>query len=128
MRTTTQIPRKQWQAYFDDFTHKYLPDDSSGLVAIRAMSMRIGDQVYSQNTRLMGLSYDPKDDVFEVQLSGSDHLMFRPKEIWVLETGAEEEDDLVAIFEVVGREGTKELLHVRKVGPLVQRTDSQYEH
>lgn len=114
MATTTQIPRDEWPAYFDNFSRQHLRGDRPGLVTVEVLSPRLGDQVYAANARLVGLVFDPHADAFEVQLEGADHLTFQPKELWVLEG----EPDLIAVFELVHADGTKELIHVREGGPL----------
>ncbi len=114
MVTTTQIPRAQWPDYFDNFTKQHLQNDLPDLVTLEVLSPRLGDQVYAQNARLVGLSYDPKDDNFEVLLDGADHLAFQPTEIWVLEG----DPNVIAVFELVHADGTKELIHVKEGGPL----------
>jgi len=114
MATTTQIPRADWPAYFDDFSRQHLRGDRPGLVTLEVLSPRLGDQVYAANARLVGLTFDPRADAFEVLLDGADHLSFKPTEIWVLE-GAPE---LLAVFELVHADGTRELIHVREGGPL----------
>ncbi len=115
MATTTQIPRAQWPDYFDNFTKQHLRHEFPDLVTVQVLSPRLGDQVYAENAHLVGLSYDPKADTFEVMLEGADHLAFQPTEIWVLEG----DTDGIAVFELVHADGTKELIHVKGGGPLV---------
>jgi hypothetical protein len=37
---------------------------------------------------LLGISYDPKDDIIEIALEGVDHLIPKPREVYVEENGA----------------------------------------
>lgn len=116
MAKTTQIPRGEWSDYFDNFTRQHVRNDLPDLVTIEVLSPRLGDQVYAQNARLLGLSFDPHSDAFAVMLSGADHMTFKPAEIWVLEGDA----DVIAVFELVQEDGTKQLIHVKAGGPLVE--------
>lgn len=121
MAKTTQIPREQWPDYFDDFTRQHLRNDRPDLVTLEVLSPRMGDQVYAHNARLLGLSYDPRSQAFEVLLDGADHMTFQPAEIWVLEG----DSDVIAVFELVQADGTKQLIHVKQGGPLMQRESDE---
>ncbi|WAS99362.1 DUF5335 family protein [Nannocystis punicea] len=115
MKTTKQLPVHEWKTYFDGFTRKHLRPEAAGIVTIQAVSLQIGDQVFAQNARLLGIAYDPHGKTLEVQLEGSDHLVFRPAEVWVLEG---DRDDVIATFELVRPDGIKEILHVQGGGPI----------
>lgn len=117
MKSTKQLPMDQWKPYFEAFTRKHLRPDAAGIVTIEAVSSSIGDQVLATNARLLGLSYDPHGKMLEVQLEGSDHLVFKPAEVWVLEG---DRDDVIATFELVRPDGVKEILHVQGGGPIEQ--------
>lgn len=119
MAHTREIPRGQWQQYFDAFTRQHLRE-TPGVVTVEAMSNEIGDQVLATGARLSGLTYDPHGEALEALLEGDDHLVFRPKEVWVLEG---DRADTIATFEFVREDGTKEILHVQGGGP-VRKTDS----
>ncbi len=115
MAKTTQIPRDEWSDYFDNFTRQHLRNDLPDLVTLEVLSPRLGDQVYAQNARLLGLSFDPHSEAFEVLIDGADHMIFQPAEIWVLEG----DTAVIAVFELVHADGTKQLIHVKEGGPLV---------
>jgi len=123
MATTTQIPRADWQSFFDQFTQRHLRNERPDLVTLQVLSPRLGDQIYAQNARLVGLSFDPHSDSFEVLIEGADHLAFQPTEIWMLEGGT----DGIAVFELVHADGTKELIHVKEAGPPVPTADAPTE-
>jgi len=109
MSTTKQLPRAEWQVYFDRFTRAHLRDDRPGAATLEVVSPIFGDQYEASALRLLGLVYDPKSNAFEVALEGVDHLVFEPREIWILE----EEPGLIATIEVVERDGGKEIIYVR---------------
>lgn len=115
MAKTTQIPRDEWSDYFDNFTRQHLRNDPPDLVTLEVLSPRLGDQVYAQNARLLGLSFDPHSEAFEVLIDGADHMIFQPAEIWVLEG----DTAVIAVFELVHADGTRQLIHVKEGGPLV---------
>lgn len=116
MPTTRQIPREEWQQYFDSFTRRHL-GQTGGVVNVQALSQDIGDQVLAEHAHLTGLSYDPHDQVLSAMLEGAEHLVFRPAEVWVLEG---DHEDVLATFEFVHEDGTKEILQVQGGGAVTQ--------
>lgn len=111
---TKRIAPEKWQTYFDRFARQYLKDDEPETATIEVISPTLGDQFEVKALRLLGVSYDPKDNVFELQLEDVDHLVFEPVEIWVLEG----EGGFISTLEVVHSDGTKEIIHLRKSSPL----------
>jgi hypothetical protein len=120
MSTTKRLHRGEWKDYFDRFTHDRLKDDAPSAVTVEVMSPTLGDQFEVSAVRLLGLAYDPKSQAFEVLLEGVDHLVFYPTEIWVLEG----EPGFISTIEVVKPEGEKEIIYVRRSGPLALRYES----
>lgn len=117
---TKQIPREQWKGYFDRFTRQHLKDDEPEAATIEVVSPTLGDQFEVKAVRLLGLSYDHKSEVFELQLEDMEHLVFEPAEIWAIE----QEGGFVSALEVVRRDGVKEILYLRKSGPLAPRYEA----
>ena len=50
---------------------------------IEVASLDLGDQVQAEWLPLIGIAYDPNDDVVEVALDGLDHMIHRPREIYL---------------------------------------------
>jgi hypothetical protein len=119
MGVTKQIPRREWKAYFEGFTRQYVDDQSPEAVTIEVVSPTLGDQLAAEGARLLGFTYDPKSNAFEVLVEGIDHLAYEPTEIWAIE----DEDGFVSEIEVVEAGGTKDLFHVRRDGPPARRHD-----
>jgi hypothetical protein len=119
MGSTKQIPREEWKETFDRFTAEHLKDTGEGApeaATVEIVSPRLGDQLEFEDVRLLGLAYDPMIRAFLVLLEDVDHLVFYPSEIWVLEG----EEGTVTI-EVVGEDGGKEIIYVRRSGPPAPR-------
>ena len=105
MMKTKKIEKTQWESYFDSITN-FL----KGKVAtIDVTSLDIGDQLQANEVALFGLTYDPKNDLFEVSLEGLDHLILQPKEIYVLNG----EDGIEAI-EIVTNKGVKQVITLKQ--------------
>ena len=50
---------------------------------VEVASLRLGDQIAADWAPIVGVSYDPKDDVFSVHLPNLDHLIRRPSALAV---------------------------------------------
>lgn len=117
MAKMKRIPNDQWMEYFDAFTKRYLRDDLSEKVRIEVVSPELGAQLQADAVRLRGISYDPKSKAFEVLLEKMDHLVFHPKEVWVVE----EKDGFLSAVEFVHDAETKEILTIRRTAELTLR-------
>ena len=96
-----QFEKSQWRTYFDRM--------SKALVGKRAeievASLKLGDQIEAEWLPLLGISYDPKDDIIEIALEGVDHLIPKPREVYVEENGLE-----LSSLEVIDAEGTHQII------------------
>ena len=79
---------------------------------IEIASLDLGNQIQAKSLPLLGLVYDPNDDMVEVALDGLDHMVHKPREIYV-DTGA---GGLMSV-EIIDAEGTKQL--VKLTDPLM---------
>ena len=75
----TQLAKAQWQPYFDRVA-KVL---GTKQVQIEVVGLGLGDQIEADWIPLIGVSYDPKNDVLAVIAEGVDHLIRRPKQIHI---------------------------------------------
>jgi hypothetical protein len=99
-----KLDKKEWKPFFDRIS-KIMEGKQ---VEIEVASLKLGDQVEAEWPPLLGFAYDSKDDVFEVALEGVDHLIQRPREIYV-DGGPVELNGL----EVVDAEGVKQIVKLR---------------
>ena len=72
-----QVDKTEWSVLFDTFT-KTLPGKRA---EIEVASLDLGDQIEAEWAPLIGLTYDPKNDLIEVALEGVDHLIRQPQEV-----------------------------------------------
>jgi hypothetical protein len=78
-----KLEEYEWRSFFDR-----LSKDLAGKRAeIERASLGIGHQVEEKWIALLGIAYHPKDDVVEITLEGHDHLIRKPREIWVDDDG-----------------------------------------
>jgi hypothetical protein len=102
--TIRKLEKSKWRAFFDGIS-KLLEGKQA---EIEVASLALGDQLEAEWLRLLGLVYDPKDDLFEVMLDGVDHMVPQPREIYV--------DDGVAglmSIEIVDADGAKQIIKLR---------------
>ena len=69
----------------------------------------IGDQVEVEWARLLGVTYDPKGDLFEIQLEGVDHLVSHPRTFAI-----RERDSRADALVVVDGEGAEHIVQFRE--------------
>ncbi|MEA2917886.1 MAG: hypothetical protein QOJ15_9967 [Bradyrhizobium sp.] len=99
-----QLEKSQWRAYFDRMSKALLGKRAE----IEVASLKLGDQIAAEWLPLRGISYDPKNDVIEIALDGVDHLIHKPREIYVEEQGLE-----LSSLEVVDAEGAHQIVVLR---------------
>ena len=99
--TTEALNSERWQPFFDRIskTLKGRP------VRVEVTSLAIGDQIEAEGLALLGITYEPKDDVIELALEGLHHTIRSPLQVFV-----EHEGTLVASIEVVDATGEKQII------------------
>jgi Family of unknown function (DUF5335) len=85
---------------------------------IEVVSLRLGDQVQAHWLPLLGIAYDPHDDIVEVALEGLDHLIPKPRDVYV-----EEGAGGLAALEIVDSDDVKQIIKLRD--PLTLPAPSQ---
>ena len=102
--TTRKLDKKEWHAFFDGVTGMLEGKQAE----IEVAALRLGDQVAAAWLPLIGITYDPEDDIVEVALEGLDHLIPKPREIYV-EDGTE---GIVAL-EIVDADDVQQIVKLR---------------
>jgi Family of unknown function (DUF5335) len=99
-----KLEKAEWRSFFDRIT--------KGLVGkhaeIEVASLELGSQVEAEWLPLLGIAYDPKDDVIEIALDGLDHLIAKPRELHV-----DEGPVGLTSLRVVGRDGASQIVKLR---------------
>jgi hypothetical protein len=102
--TTHKLDKRQWPTFFDGVTRML----EGKRAEIEVLSLRLGDQVEAEWLPLLGIVYDPKNDIVEVALDGLDHMIRKPREIYV-EDGAQ---GLLAL-EIVDADDVRQIIKLR---------------
>jgi hypothetical protein len=103
------VDRSKWQAAAD-----LLSKAMHGQPArLEIASQPLGDQVAAEWTPVLGITYDPKDDLFEIQMEGLDHLVSHPRLFAV-----REHDEMADGLVVVDGDGAEHIVQFRDPLPL----------
>lgn len=78
------------------------------MARLEVADLALGEQIAVRWAALEGVSYDPKDDLFEIQLDGLDHLVFHPQMFAIVE-----QDGLTDSLAVVDGHGAQHILQLR---------------
>jgi uncharacterized protein DUF5335 len=106
--TTRKLDKKEWRPFFDRVS-KALEGKQA---EIEVASLELGDQTQAKSLPLLGIVYDPNDDIVEVALEGLDHMVQKPREIYV-DTEAGE----LTSLEIIDADGAKQI--VKLTDPLM---------
>jgi Family of unknown function (DUF5335) len=101
---TRKLDKKEWKIFFDSIS-KMLEGRPA---EIEVASLRIGAQVQAEWLPLHGIAYDHKDDLMEVTLDDLDHIIRKPREIYV-EVGTLGLESI----EIVDVDGVKQIVKLR---------------
>jgi hypothetical protein len=74
-----RLEKSQWSKFCDRFSKEL----TGKRAEIEVASLDMGVQIATQRLPVVGLMYDFKDDLFVIVLDGVEHLVFRPREIYV---------------------------------------------
>lgn len=107
--TTRKLERSDWRKYFDEVA-KHLP---SMRVAVSILGEDIGAQVESEDSALLGISYDVNDEVLEIATPSLSHRVEHPQDIYV-----REEAGRLSSIELVTKDGTKQIVELRPLPSL----------
>jgi hypothetical protein len=99
-----KLEKSIWRPYFDGVS-KVLAGKQA---EIEVAALNLGDQVEVEWLPLLGITYDPKDDLIEIALEGVDHMIRNPREVWVEADGL----DLSGI-EIVDADGVRQIVKLR---------------
>lgn len=103
--TTRKLDKSQWRTFFDRLS-KTLEGTQA---EIEVASLSLGDQVEAKWLPLHGITYDPNDDLVEVALEGLDHMIRKPREIFL-----EDWTRGLMTLEIVDAGGTKQVVKLRE--------------
>jgi hypothetical protein len=102
--TIQKLEKPKWRPYLDAVS-KLL---EAKVAEIEVASLKLGDQVQAEWLPLIGITYDPNDDIVEVALEGIDHMIPKPREIY-LDIGS----GILSSIEVVDADGVRQIIKLK---------------
>jgi hypothetical protein len=100
-----RLERNEWQGFCIRVSHGFV----GKAVAIEVTSLEFGAQPETQRLPLLGMSYDPQDDVFELIVGEVDHLILAPREIYVDETPSVDS----FMLQIIDADGVRQIVTMR---------------
>ncbi len=99
-----KLEKPQWRPFLEAISKLLEAKEAE----IEVASLGLGDQVQAKWLRFIGIAYDPNDDVVEVALDGLDHMIHRPREIYL-------DDDVGGLtsLEIVDAEGVRQIVKLK---------------
>lgn len=77
---TVKLDKAVWQKTFEQMSKSLLVGKE---VEIEVLGLDIGAQIEQKWIQLIGITYDPKGDLIEILVKDLDHLIHKPREVWV---------------------------------------------
>jgi len=105
MSKMVNVPQAEWRPFFDRMSKALL----GKWAEIEVASLDLGDQIIAEWIPLLGITYDTKDDLLDVALDRSNHLIRHPRDIVVEETPT----GLVSVA-VVDAEGARQIVRLKE--------------
>lgn len=102
--TIRRLEKPEWRPFFDVLS-KLL---EATVAEVEVASLDLGDQTQAEWLPLLGISYDPRDDVVDIALDGLDHMIRQPREIY-LDNGAA----ALTSLEIVDADGVKQIVKLK---------------
>jgi hypothetical protein len=99
-----KLEKTEWRPFFDGLS-KIL---GAKVAEIEVASLALGDEIEAEWLPFLGIVYDPHDDIVEVALENVDHMIPKPREIYV-DAGI---GGLVAI-EIVDADGARQIVKLK---------------
>jgi hypothetical protein len=78
------IDKSQWEFFCNRLSRQL----QGAQAEIEVASLNIGDQIQAEWVPLLGVTYDPKDDVVEIAVEGLDHIVREPRSLIEQRDGA----------------------------------------
>jgi hypothetical protein len=101
----TQLNKTDWGAYFDRLSKKLTVEQAE----IKVASLNLGNQLAAEWVALRGVTYDHQDDILVISLDGLEHIVHRPKQVFV-----DEEAGVLASFEAIDAEEAQHIVQLRQ--------------
>lgn len=100
-----KLERAEWRPFFDRLSKTL----EGRRAEIEIASLSLGQQVEANWLPLIGLAYDPKDDIIEVALDRLDHLIQKPRDVFL-----DEEAGVVSSLEIIDADNVRQIVKFKE--------------
>lgn len=100
-----KLEKSEWSSFLNRISKGLEPTQAE----IEIASLNLGDQIQADWVPLIGIVYDAKDDMVEVAVEGLDHIIHRPRELYV-----EEEESELSSLSVIDGDGARHIINLRR--------------
>ena len=105
MSKVTTLPQSEWRPFFDRMAKAL----TGKRAEIEVASLELGDQIVAEWLPMIGITYDSRDDLLDVALDRTDHLIRHPMQIVV-----EESDTGLASVAIAAGDGTQQVIRLKE--------------
>ena len=102
--TIRRLEKPEWRPFFDTMSRIL----EAKVAEVEVASLDLGDQTQAEWLPLIGITYDPRDDAVEIALDGLDHMIRKPREIY-LDDGATG----LTSLEIVDADGVRQIVKLK---------------
>ena len=95
----------EWQPLLDRLSKTLIGKRAEVEIA----ALQIGDQVAAEWLPLLGITYDPKDDLIDVALDGLDHMINHPRELDLVQQNGQ-----WSAVQIVDAEGKRHIIRLKE--------------
>jgi hypothetical protein len=98
------MAKSDWGPFFDRLARAL----EGNVAEIEVASLDLGDQLLAEWVPLIGITYDAKDDLFDVSLEGLDHMIKQPREV-----RTDVADGRLIAIDIIDRDGAQLIVKFR---------------
>jgi hypothetical protein len=102
--TITKLEKPDWSAFFERASRILLGQRTD----IEIVSHAFGNQFGAAGLPLMGIVYDPGNEIIEVILDGFDHIVYRPSLVYF-----DEGPGLQMVLQIIADDGVSRIIRMR---------------
>lgn len=102
--SASTLPKSEWSDFFANLSRTLEGKQAE----IEVLSLDLGDQMEAEWMPLLGIAYDPKNDLVEVALQDVEHMIPKPTDIYV-DVGPAG----LLMIQVVSADQTREIIKFR---------------
>ena len=99
-----RLKKAEWRSYLDHIARAIL----GRRAAIEIRSPQFSNDIQAEWLPLQGISYDPRNDILVIAVSGLKHMVHRPQHLVVEEDGGQ-----LATLEVIDQDGVWQIVRLR---------------